>query len=54
VSPLESRTPGLACTPREINPMVSSQGGEGATFHDGLPKAPLPADRVKFLGKNFR
>jgi hypothetical protein len=29
MSPLESRTPGFACAPRESNPMKSSQESEG-------------------------
>jgi hypothetical protein len=34
VSPLESRTPGFACTPREMKPVESSQESEGARLLD--------------------
>jgi hypothetical protein len=52
VSPLESRTPGFACTPRERNPMESSQGSEGARLL-GLQASSFTYQRPWCVNKAF-
>jgi hypothetical protein len=55
VSPLESRTPGFACTPRERNPMESNHGSDGPGYwfqHDDAPAHGINVVR-EYLDENF-
>jgi hypothetical protein len=49
VSPPESRTSGLACTPRDRYPMVSSQRSEGTTSNPSVAKVSSKYSRTTLV-----